>query len=222
MLELNRLYLMDCMEGMAQIPDKYFELAIVDPPYGVGDFKQSTGNRRKYNRDWKINWNNATPEEQYFNELYRVSKERIIWGCNYYLGMVRDKGVLVWDKGNESGIGSQCELASLSMRTRVEKYFLQWTGFCNGTQEGRKIHPCQKPVALYKWLLANYAKPGDKILDTHVGSASSLIACYDMGFDYMGFEIDPDYHAAATKRLAEHMAQVRLPLPTVAAEQTRI
>jgi site-specific DNA-methyltransferase (adenine-specific) len=160
----------DCMEAMKEMEDKAYELAIVDPPYGVGDFKQSVGyDRRPYNKNWQIEWNDKTPTKDYFTELYRISTQRIIWGFNYYSPFIKDVGVLVWDKGNNSGIGSSCELASLSMRTRVDRFFYQWTGFCNSSKES-KIHPCQKPVALYEWLLKNYAKPGDKILDTHGGS----------------------------------------------------
>lgn len=200
----------DCLLGMARYPDKYFELAIVDPPYGVGDFKQSVGyDRRPYNKDWSIEWNDKIPDKVFFDELYRISKHRIIWGFNYYVPYIKDVGVLVWDKGNNSDIGSSCELASLSMRTRIEKYFYQWTGFCN-SEHSQKIHPCQKPVKLYEWLLKNYAKQGDKILDTHLGSGSIAIACYNLDFDLVGFEIDESYFKGAVERLEKHKKQFRL------------
>lgn len=202
----------DCMEAMKEMEDKAFELAIVDPPYGVGDFKQSVGyDRRPYNKNWQIEWNDKTPTKDYFTELYRISTQRIIWGFNYYSPFIKDVGVLVWDKGNNSGIGSSCELASLSMRTRVDRFFYQWTGFCNSSKES-KIHPCQKPVRLYEWLLKNYAKPGDKILDTHGGSCSLAIACDIMGFDCTIYEIDEDYYKAAVDRFNRHKQQLTLAL----------
>ena len=199
------------MEAMKDMPDKAFDLAIVDPPYGIGDFKQSVGyERRPYNKNWEIIWNDKPPKKDYFDNLYRVSKNQILWGCNYYNKYIRDTGVLVWDKGNNSGIGSSCELASLSMRTRVEKYFYQWTGFCRETNDGDKIHPCQKPVKLYEWLLTNYAKPGDKRLDTHLGSGSIALACHNLGFDLTAYEIDNDYFEAGKKRLEEHQRQLQM------------
>jgi site-specific DNA-methyltransferase (adenine-specific) len=202
----------DCMEAMKEMEDKAYELAIVDPPYGVGDFKQSVGyDRRPYNKNWQIEWNDKTPTKDYFTELYRISTQRIIWGFNYYSPFIKDVGVLVWDKGNNSGIGSSCELASLSMRTRVDRFFYQWTGFCNSSKES-KIHPCQKPVRLYEWLLKNYAKPGDKILDTHGGSCSLAIACDIMGFDCTIYEIDEDYYKAAVDRFNRHKQQLTLAL----------
>jgi site-specific DNA-methyltransferase (adenine-specific) len=217
MLEMNRLYLMDCMEGMKQFPDKYFSIAIVDPPYGIS-INHNMGRRKgdKHSNYKKVTWDNEPPPPEYFDELFRVSKNQIIWGANYFQ-LPPTKCFIVWKKPqiSEDVSFSMCEYAWASFDSTAK--VIEIYG-----QEADRIHPTQKPVRLYKWLLNRYAKQGDKILDTHVGSASSLIACYDMGFDYMGFEIDPDYHAAATKRLAEHMAQVRLPLPTVAAEQTRI
>ncbi len=201
----------DCMEYMKTMPDKYVELAIVDPPYGIGI--SSNPVRQAHT---KKGWDKSIPNTVYFAELMRVSKNQIIWGGNYF-NLPATQNYIVWDKVQPENFSlAMCELAWCSIQ-RPAKIFKQ-----SVLMEQHKIHPTQKPVALYKWLLANYAKPGDKILDTHVGSASSLIACHDMGFDYIGFEIDPEYHAAATKRLAEHMAQLRLPLPTVAAEQTRI
>jgi site-specific DNA-methyltransferase (adenine-specific) len=187
----TRLFNQDCMTAMKAMPDKAYELAIVDPPYGVGDFKQSVGyTRRPYNKDWPITWNDTPPGSEYFTELLRISKHQIIWGCNYYWQFIATPGVLVWDKGNQSNIGSSCELASLSMRTRVEKYFYQW-----------------KPVRLYEWLLKNYAKPGDKILDTHCGSGSILIACDIMGYSIDAYEIDSEYYEAAKERLERHQKQ---------------
>lgn len=214
MLELNKLYNMDCMEGMKQIPDKYFELAIVDPPYGIGMdgqkesiCKNSKHNRKKHD---KKNWDLSIPDKDYFRELERVSKNQIIWGGNYFVPHLDKgkKGWIVWDKGQHGLTMSDCELAysSFDVPTRIvviNRVELRKEG---------TIHPTQKPVALYEWLLNNYATKGDKILDTHVGSGSSLIACYNLGFDFMGFEIDKDYYELACKRLKEYQKQLRLDL----------
>lgn len=212
MLELNQLYNMDCMEGMKQFPDKYFELAIVDPPYGIGmdGQKLSINKNPKHNRKEhaRKEWDSEIPTAEYFRELERVSQNQIIWGANYFVEHLikGTKGWIVWDKGQHGLTMSDCELAysSFDCPTRV-KILNRVELLKDGT-----IHPTQKPIALYKWLLMNYAKQGDKILDTHVGSASSLIACYDMGFDYIGFEIDEDYYNMAQKRIEEHKAQLRM------------
>jgi len=211
-LELNRLYLMDCMEGMKQFPDKYFELAIVDPPYGIGmdGQKESICKNPKHNRKLhkKKDWDNSIPSKEYFKELERVSKNQIIWGANYFVKHLEKgtKGWVVWDKGQHGLTMSDCELAYSSFNVPTRVVVINRVELLkDGT-----IHPTQKPVALYKWLLKNYAKPGDKILDTHVGSASSLIACEDLGFPYIGFEIDKDYYEAAQKRLADFKAQVSM------------
>lgn len=217
-LELNRFYNMDCMEGMKQFPDKYFELAIVDPPYGIGmdGQKESICKNPKHNRKLhkKKDWDNSIPSKEYFKELERVSKNQIIWGANYFVKHLEKgtKGWIVWDKGQHGLTMSDCELAYSSFNVPTRVVVINRVELLkDGT-----IHPAQKPVALYKWLLTNYAKPGDKILDTHVGSASSLIACYELGFDYMGFEIDRDYWEAATKRLEAVKAQKRLDLAQTA------
>jgi site-specific DNA-methyltransferase (adenine-specific) len=204
MLELNQLYNMDCLEAMKQFPDKYFELAIVDPPYGIGNFVQTSGNVR----GTAVTWNDNIPPKEYFDELKRVSKERIIWGANYYNCFEEKGGAIVWYKHQPPQTNlSECEIASYSRVKRVGYVDMFWT---NIHRQEETIHPCQKPVALYKWLLMNYAKQGDKILDTHVGSASSLLACYDMGFDYIGFEIDKDYYEMAQKRIEDNKAQFRM------------
>lgn len=208
--ELNTLYNLDCMEAMKDIPDKYFELAIVDPPYGIGKDgqKQSKCKKTKHNRKAhkRKKWDDKIPDEKYFRELERVSKNQIIWGANYFVEHLRKgtKGWIVWDKGQHGLTMSDCELAYTSF-DRATRIKVINRGHLTG--EGT-IHPTQKPIILYKWLLRNYAKKGDKILDTHVGSASSLIACYDMGFDYLGFERDEDYYEAAQKRIADHKSQI--------------
>jgi site-specific DNA-methyltransferase (adenine-specific) len=219
MLELNQLYLMDCMDGMKQFPDKYFELAIVDPPYGIGaseknstDKKQSkkSASNSKYYGEQK--WDDNVPDEKYFKELFRVSKNQIIWGANYYPYDFLSGGRIYWDKRVTMPTYSSGEIAYCSLINSVKQVTITWHGMIQEDMKNKevRIHPTQKPVALYHWLLNNYAKEGDKILDTHVGSASSLIACHNLHFDYIGFEIDPDYYAAATERLEAAKAQMKL------------
>ena len=214
-MELKGFYNMDCMEGMKQIPDKYFDLAIVDPPYfkGVADEKfygaevSSTGVKRLCSSS--KHWDEGIPNQDYYDELVRVSKHQIIWGCNYYT-FNQPSGRIVWDKKNDSSTFSNCELASISLIDSVKIFRYMWNGMLQEDMKNKeiRIHPTQKPVALYHWLLNNYAKEGDKILDTHVGSASSLIACHDLKFDYLGFELDEDYYSTATERIKNHIAQV--------------
>ena len=204
MLELNKLYNMDCMEGMKQFPDKYFELAIVDPPYGIGAGKEKPHNGWK---DYGIkHWDNQSPDKAYFEELFRVSQNQIIWGANHFISKIsRDFSCfIIWDKGQRDFSLADGEMAWTSFKKAAR--FFNYSR-ARALQEG-KIHPTQKPIALYKWLLKNYAKEGDKILDTHVGSASSLIACYQMNFDYIGFEIDKEYFEKANKRIEDTKAQV--------------
>jgi len=198
MLEAG-FYNMDCMDGMKQFPDKFFELAIVDPPYGIG-----IGINPVRQMHDKKNWDSAVPDEAYFNELMRVSRHQIIWGGNYY-NLPATQNIIVWDKLQPHDFSlAMCEFAwcSIQKPAKMFRYSV--------LTERNKIHPTQKPIALYKWLLSNYAKPGDKILDTHVGSASSLIACHQMGFEYWGFELDADYYKAATERLNKVKAQVSM------------
>lgn len=216
MLEMNNLYNMDCMEGMKQFPDKYFALAIVDPPYGIDVIKSDTvggNNLGKAKVYGAKKWDEQPPNEQYFKELQRVSKNQIIWGANHFISKIPfDSSCwVVWDKEN-SGNFADCELAWTSFHTAVRKFSFRWNGMLQGNMKNKeiRIHPTQKPIALYKWLLSKYAKEGDKILDTHVGSASSLIACHQMNFEYIGFELDKEYFDKATKRIADEMAQINL------------
>jgi site-specific DNA-methyltransferase (adenine-specific) len=213
-MKLKGFYNMDCMEGMKQIPDNYFDLAIVDPPYGGNDAiglkdnegaKKQAANRKRY----KV-FENKEPAQEYFDELKRVSKNQIIWGVNFYTAKGLNGGRIVWDKkGTAFG---RAEMAYYSKSKSVEIFEYTWNGMIQGDMRNKekRIHPTQKPVALYKWLLKNYAKEGNKILDTHVGSASSLIACHDLGFEYLGFELDEDYFREATKRLEAHKSQLNL------------
>ena len=194
----------DCMVGMARYSDKYFELAIVDPPYGIGDkFKGGKTGKMNFNEVVNKAWDKI-PDDEYFDELVRVSKNQIIWGGNYF-NLPPTRCLIVWDKFiSEDFSLAMAEFAWTSF-DRLAKIFRLAT-----PKTSERIHPTQKPVVLYKWLLTNYAKPGDKILDTHVGSASSLIACHDMGFDAVGFELDHDYYKASKQRLESFMAQPKL------------
>jgi site-specific DNA-methyltransferase (adenine-specific) len=197
----------DNMQVMARYPDKYFDLAIVDPPYGI---KAGNGTGRSIRvaiEKGKIkggDWDNEIPSEEYFNELFRVSKYQIIWGGNYF-PLPTSKSFAVWDKGETmyNRDFAECEFAWVTP-DKPAKIFKK-----NPTQLDR-IHPTQKPVQLYRWLLDKYAKQGDKILDTHLGSGSIAIACHDMGFDLVATEIDKDYYEAACKRFNEQTKQQKL------------
>jgi len=210
MLELNKFYNMDCMEGMKQFPDKYFELAIVDPPYGLERHKRGSlriDNSKKAENG--LLWDEK-PSKEYFDELFRVSQKQIIWGANNFT-LPETEYFIVWDKQQTVDNFASAEYAwtNCKIPAKVFRYSIHKV-MSDRKEECGKIHPTQKPVALYEWLLRNYAKPGDKILDTHVGSASSLIACHNLGFDYIGFEIDEDYWKAATERLEAVKAQMTL------------
>lgn len=219
---------LDCMEAMAEMPDKAFALAIVDPPYGIDcDLWGSGGSKpelRTANKTPK-KWDGLRPSEEYFQELRRVSVNQIIWGGNHFADLLPPTSAfVVWDKQIIEGVSlGDCELAWSSFPTRVRKFTLQWCGYLRGSERGggNRIHPTQKPIALYKWLLTNYAKPGQRILDTHLGSGSSRIAAYDLGFDFTGYELDKDYFDAQEERFARHIAQPKLfsPQVTVAQEQ---
>ena len=194
----------DCMIGMARYPDKHFDLAIVDPPYGLERFKKGGSHVNKYGNE-KGKWNNEKPTVEYFDELFRVSKCQIVWGGNNF-HLPTSEYFIIWQKGNAIDFSfAMCEYAWTNAK-KPAKLFTHY----HASDKDNRIHPTQKPVALYKWLLTNYAKPGDLILDTHVGSASSLIACHDLGFSAVGFEIDEEYYKASKQRLKDHMAQMRI------------
>ena len=207
---------MDCMEAMKQIPDNYFELAIVDPPYGLGfgtynRTNKTNGIRYKANKYKNSSWDTNIPDDDYFVELIRVSKNQIVWGGNYFptLWSLGGKGFIFWHKGNPVKNFADGELAWTSFNKPARQFDYRYFGNLEGNSStSDKIHPTQKPIALYEWLLNNYAKKGDKILDTHVGSASSLIACYNLGFDYLGFELDEDYYNMAQKRIETRKNQL--------------
>jgi site-specific DNA-methyltransferase (adenine-specific) len=195
----------DCMEYMATVPDKYFDLAIVDPPYGLGmkNF-DSSKNRINSKTHSRKNWDRQTPQSCYFDELFRVSKNQIVWGANHFISkFALDSSCwLVWDKDNGESDYSDCELAWCSFSSPVRKFKYRWAGMLQENMKNKelRIHPTQKPVALYEWLLTNYAKKGQRILDTHLGSGSSAIAAHYFGVDFVGCELDKDYFDAAKAR----------------------
>jgi site-specific DNA-methyltransferase (adenine-specific) len=202
----------DNMELMARYPDKYFDLAICDPPYGLdlANMNMGLGKNKKAskvkNRKWsKKNWDNEVPTKYYFNELFRVSKNQIIWGGNYFdLGICNK--FIIWDKEVPEGLSfSDCEYAWTSF-SGANKIF-RYSAYLNKSE---KFHPTQKPPQLYKWLLDKYAKQGDKILDTHLGSGSIAIACHDYGFDLTACELDKEYFNKAMQRINNHTAQTKL------------
>lgn len=197
---------MDCMEYMRGLPDKAFDLAIVDPPYGIGMSGGNVGYKGGNNLARK-SWDNEIPSDDYFSELRRVSKNQIVWGGNYFKSLWPTRGYIVWDKGAgfRGRTYAESELAFTSFDRNAKT--LTHDPLANGDYHG-KIHPTQKPVRLYEWLLTNYAKPGDRILDTHLGSGSSAIAAHRMGFDFVGMELDADYYAAAVQRFERESAQV--------------
>ena len=202
------LYHIDCMEFMADKPDKYYNLAIVDPPYGIGVSDINVGARDIKNKscDGK-KWDEQIPNDLYFKELRRVSKEQIIWGANYFNCFSGGMGAIIWYKENPLPTSSQCEIASYSRLSKVAFYKKTWTNYVNDKETD---HPTEKPIKLYEWLLMKYAKPGDKILDTHGGSGSICIACHDLGFDLDWCELDAEYFEEAKKRFDIHKAQLRI------------
>lgn len=202
--------LIDCMEFMATVPDKYFDLAISDPPYGINAEQGTNRASRKQFADKEYGWDSKPPGPEYFKELLRVSKQQIIWGGNYFLEHLGNtRSFIIWDKLNPDRCFADCEFAWCSFDEVARIYKPKRVQELNKA-DGGKIHPTQKPVHLYKWLLTNYAKPGDKILDTHLGSGSIAIACEDYGFDLTACEIDGQYYAGAVKRLNLHRSQPKM------------
>jgi site-specific DNA-methyltransferase (adenine-specific) len=199
------LYNEDCMVAMSRMKDKEYELAICDPPYGIGVSNSKEIGYKGNNVFTPKTWDNKTPPPEYFNELRRVSKNQIVWGGNYYQ-ICPSRCYLIWDKGEgfKGRTYAEAEIAWTSFDANVRIF--KRDPLANGDYHG-KIHPTQKPVALYQWLLKNYAKPGDRILDTHLGSGSSAIAADIMGFDFVGYEIDEDYYKAALDRFTRHKQQ---------------
>ena len=206
----SEIFNTDCLAAMREMPDKCFELAIVDPPYGLGNRLSDGGGKLKntpmsvlYRNSSK--WDNSTPDEAYFTELFRVSKNQIVWGGNYF-NLPPSRCMICWDKKQDMPTLSAWELGWTSFDKPSKIFQLASTDL-------NRIHPTQKPIALYKWLLKNYANPGDRILDTHLGSGSSRIAAYDMGFDFVGYELDTEYFEASDRRFKNHISNLQMFTP---------
>jgi site-specific DNA-methyltransferase (adenine-specific) len=206
---------MDCLEGMKEFPDKYFDLAIVDPPYGIGQYWMKS--KRTYNYGHK-SWNDSIPNEEYFQQLFRISKNQIIWGANYYCHYLPIRNSwLIWDKNRNSDktFMSEAELAWTSLNIVMKIIKITWDGIHKAGKHAnipsnKNIHPCQRPVQLYTWQIERFAKTDFKIIDTHAGSCSSVIAFLDFGCQWIAFEIDKDYYQSASKRIENHKAQYKI------------
>lgn len=218
---------MDCMDAMRDFPDKYFDLAVVDPPYGIKVFAKDNASRSKLaaSKSYKryAGGDNAAPDPEYFAQLKRISRNQIIFGANHFMDNIAEgfrgeaSGVsspcwIVWDKQNGQNDFADGELAYTSFQTAVRIYHFTWAGMRQGNMRNKefRIHPTQKPVALYDWIFQNYTERGQKIIDTHVGSASSLIAAHKAGLRFVGFELDPEYYSAAVSRYERETAQITL------------
>lgn len=201
----SEVYLEDCVTALKRFNDNHFDLAIVDPPYGLERFKANDGgNSKKITTfgDKDKNWNNIKPTAEYWNELFRVSKNQIVWGGNNF-ELPTSEYFIVWDKGQMMPSFARCEMAWTNCKVPAKIY-------AKRSQDLNRIHPTQKPIGLYDWLLINYAKEGNLILDTHLGSGSSRIAAYKGGFNFVGFEIDKEYYEKQEKRFNDFKSQLRL------------
>lgn len=226
---ISETYNEDNMIGMSRYPDKFFDLAIVDPEYGIGEDGEKSHSRKGVAKATKYlvkDWDKERPSAEYFKELFRVSSNQIIWGYNYFSDLLPPTGsVIVWDKKCHKKYStdmSDCEIAWCSIGNRAAIFRFLWSGMMQGSEANptvfvgdlskkeKRIHPTQKPVALYKWLLTNYAKEGNKIIDTHLGSQSSRIAAYDLGFDFYGWELDKDYYEAGEKRFRQFISAPKI------------
>lgn len=217
----NQAFCMDCMELMKALPDKVFHLAICDPPYGGvtkgGYMSNQMGGGVALNRnDYNLGlWDQPKPSAEYFKELRRVSVNQIIWGGNYFQTLIQEDSQcwIVWDKVKPEGVSfADCEMAWTSFNLASRLYTYAWNGMIQGNMKQKefKIHPTQKPIELYAWTLSKYAKKGDRILDTHLGSQSSRIAAWQAGYDFLGCEIDKDYYEQGCKRYESYACQYKL------------
>lgn len=227
----SEVHLIDCVEFMRGLPDKAFDLAIVDPPYGINaDIKNSTNKKQskksasnsKNYGDQK--WDADVPTKEYFIELFRVSKEQIIWGVNYYPFDFLVGGRIYWDKCVTMPTYSDGELAYCSLLNSIKSVKIAWHGMIQQDMKNKenRIHPTQKPIALYRWILRNYAKPGDTIFDSHMGSQSSRIACHMEGFDFTGCELDSEYFEQGNERYNTFLKTYGTPDPTQAIKGQQI
>jgi len=238
---ISQVFNMDCLEYMRTVPDKYFELSLVDPPYGIdvanlaytqkqgrivtdkrnGKIRKNTVNKLGYKHG---DWDKNVPPAEYFIELFRISKNQIIWGIEYFDLPTIGEGRIKWNKLVPEGMSfKKYEMAYCSIIDDIYEFDLLWAGMqqaksfleptihqANKQLNEKRIHPCHKPIMMYKHIISKFAKEGDKILDTHLGSGSSRIACYDGGFDFVGFELDKDYFDASVKRFENYKAQLKL------------
>jgi len=206
----SEVFLMDCMEGMKQFEDNHFDLAVVDPPYGIGydGAKQTSGSHGGRKAHVFKGWDSNIPKEEYFNELYRVSKNQIIWGANYMVNYLNPSmGWIIWRKDRGNFSSSDAELAYTSFQRALREYTKNPLVL---VREGGTIHPTQKPICLYDWIFKNYAEQGQKILDTHLGSQSSRISANKNKLHFTGFELDPDYFRDGNKRYEDFVSQLTL------------
>lgn len=213
----SEVFNIDCMELMARYHDKHFDLAVVDPPYGIGEDGASNHSRSKFAKATLYtpkNWDSKAPDKKYFDELMRVSKNQIVWGANHFISrMPYDSSCwIVWDKQNGESDFADCELAWASFNTAVRLFNFRWQGMLQGNMKDKekRFHPTQKPVKLYDWIFKKYATEGQTILDTHLGSGSSRIAAYKNKLNFVGCEIDKEYFEASDKRFKEFTAQLTL------------
>ena len=209
------LYNCDCLPELEKMEDNQFDLAIVDPPYGInqGGDKNKTRGKLAISKDYHNFDDSKKPDKEYFAQLLRISKNQIIWGGNYFIEELKNTSCfLVWDKDNGKTDFADCELAWTSFHTAVRKFKFRWSGMLQADMVNKenRIHPTQKPVQLYKWLLSKYAKDNDSILDTHIGSGSIAIACFDLGFDLTGYEKDLVFFESMQKRIKNHTDQLSL------------
>ena len=216
---MNVAYNMDCMEGMMQYPDGYFDLAVVDPVYGDvpsgGYMTNNGGGAALCNAYHNAVWQQPKTPPEYFTELFRVSKNQIIWGANYFVSEIgrSSPGWIIWDKCRPEGVNyADCEIAYTSFLEAARIFRYRWNGFVQQNMKHRevRIHPTQKPTDLYRWIYRNYAKTGDKILDTHLGSGTSRRAAHDFGFDFVGFELDKTYFDLQEQAFNEYTSQLRI------------
>ena len=205
---INKIWRADCMDLMKLMPDNYIDLAVVDPPYGIGADKANNSNKGNFgfNKYHDSDWDKNIPDKKYFNELYRTSKNQIIWGGNYFVEYLKPRMCwLVWDKKQDNFSFSDGEIAWSSFNTKLK--FFRWSRSATTLKDGGRIHPTQKPVALYRWILQNYAKPGQLIFDSHSGSGSLACACHLEKFDFIATEKDVDYYKDSVKRLDDLRSQ---------------
>lgn len=230
------VYCADCMDALRRMPDKCFDLAVCDPPYFTGPERRgyygSRVSKIGVHRDYPVSPRWEVPGPEYFEEVKRVCRHYIIWGCNYFNAPF-PPGRIVWDKCNQGTTFSDCEIAATNAHDSTRLFRFMWSGMLQGKsiKEGyimqgnkalneKRIHPTQKPVSLYAWIFERYAKPGDRVLDTHLGSGSSRIAACDFGLDFEGYEIDPHYFAAQQERFEEYLAQMSLLRPEIETAAT--